>query len=79
MIIKVNMFTSMQDEVFYLNLVPKYIWWSEICLWSAKPHCSEPDHVESKQDVHCQIIMCRQKREQSKVNWNNFFYFAYCL
>ena len=26
MIIKVNMFTSMQDEVFYLNLVPKYIW-----------------------------------------------------
>jgi hypothetical protein len=25
MVVKVNMFTQMQDEGFYLNLVPKYV------------------------------------------------------
>jgi len=46
----------MQDEVFHLNLVPKCIWSSEICLWIAKPDGSEPDHAGPNQGLHYQIM-----------------------
>jgi len=69
----------MQDEVFHLNLVPKCIWSSEICLWIAKPDCSKPYHVESKQGVHYQIIMRQQRENRAKLTETISFYFAYYL
>jgi hypothetical protein len=32
---------------------------------SAKPDHSKPDHVEPNQAPHCQIVMYKQKKEQS--------------
>jgi hypothetical protein len=65
----------MQDYFFPLNLVLKYVGSSEIHVQSvepddAKPDHYEPDHAEPNQGLRRQIVMCRQKREQSmsKVN-----------
>jgi hypothetical protein len=51
----------MQDEVFYLSLALKYVRSSWIHVWSAEPDhatpdCSEPDQVESNQDLQRQIM-----------------------
>jgi len=60
------------------------MWRSE--LYPAKLDHSEPDLVEPNQGLHHQIVMCRQKREQSvtKIKWNSppppiFFYFVHSL
>jgi hypothetical protein len=36
----------------------------------AKPEYSELDPAESNQGLHCQIVMCKQKREQSTTEGN---------
>jgi hypothetical protein len=38
-----------------------------------KPEHSELDPAESNQGLRCQIVMCKQKREQSMAegNWHN--------
>jgi len=36
----------------------------------AKPDCSELDHAEPNQGLHLEIIMCKQKREQSMTRGN---------
>jgi hypothetical protein len=67
--------TQMQEKVFYLNFILKYIGSSYICVWSAeldhaKPDYSEQDHVELNQGLHHRIIMCTQKREDSMTEVN---------
>lgn len=52
---------KMQDQVFPLNLVLKYLRSSEIHIQSAKLDRYEPDR---------QIIMCEQNREQSVTQVN---------
>ena len=61
----------MQDKVFPLNLAFE-------CLRSsrnneadsAKLDHSELDHAEPNQGLHLEIIMCKQKREQSMTGGN---------
>jgi len=62
-----TVFTQMQDEVFSLNLVLKYVWLSEILIWStaldcAKPDHSEPDDAKANQGLHGQV-QTKESRE----------------
>jgi len=47
-----------------------------------KPDCFEPDHGEPNQELHQQIVKCRQKREQSWLKITDIFFcfdFVHCL
>ena len=61
----------MQDKVFPLNLAFECLKFSKNNdVDSAKPDHSELDHAEPNQGPHLQIIMFKQKREQSMTRGN---------
>ena len=65
----------MQDKVFSLNLVLKYLRLSSTHAWTAKQDRSEPDHVRQKQ-----VLYCKLKTKDSRiglVNWNSVFFTTY--
>jgi hypothetical protein len=78
-------FTRMQDQVFSINLVLKYVISSEIHIRNPTAPCctkrvhSEPDNVEPNQVLHHQIAICVGKGGQSMMQLSDSVSFFWTL